>query len=195
VPLLNSGTITLDGDNSGRGTITFTDTVNHSGTFNFVFYLSSTSQGVIQDVSTVLVNNVATAVDVADGNLSAQTGAPFSSSSLAANYALTWSGVTSDEEDLVGHFAPATTGSNGAADWNEFGNGKQFTNVPISGVISVGGDGTGSTGQHSTFVATLQQPTVNAINFFAYIANSNTIYIMATGSNRVALGILTAQNP
>jgi hypothetical protein len=63
VPLsgvLNAGTVTLDGDGSGRGTFTFTDTVNNTGTFAFVFYLSSATQGVIQDVSTVLVNNAAT---------------------------------------------------------------------------------------------------------------------------------------
>jgi len=195
VPLLNTGTITLDGDNSGRGTMTFTDTATHTGTYTFVFYLNSASQGVIQDVSAVLINNVPSAVDVADGNLAGQSGAPFTSSSFATNYAITWSGVTSDEEDLVGHFAPATTGSNGLADWNEFGNGKQFTSVPLNGVITLGGDGTGSTGKHTTFVATLQQPTVNPVNFFAYIADANTIYIMATGTQRVALGVLTAQNP
>ena len=53
--VLSGGTITLDGDNSGRGTLTFTDTVNNTGTYRFVFYLSSATQGVIQDVTTVQV--------------------------------------------------------------------------------------------------------------------------------------------
>ena len=48
IPVVNAGTITLDGDNSGRGTIVYTDSAT---TYNWVFYLSSATQGVIQDDS------------------------------------------------------------------------------------------------------------------------------------------------
>lgn len=198
VPLtgvLNAGTVTLDGDGSGRGTFTFTDTVNKTGTFTFVFYLSSATQGVIQDVSTVLVNNVATPVDVADGTLLAQTGGPFSSSSVATSYAFNWSGASPLEEDFVGAFKPAGTSPNGTVDFNEFGgaNKQLFPGTPFDGVITFGGDGTGSTGQHSTFVAGLKTSPAVTINYFAYIANPKTILIMGTDPSRVIVGVLSAQ--
>ena len=196
--LLSSGTVTLDGDNSGRGTITFTDNIKNTGTYSFVFYLNSATQGVIQDVSTVLSGGVQTAVDVADGSILAQTGAPFTSSSLAANYAFNWSGVNGNndtEEDFVGSFATASTGNNGVVNYNEFGAGKQFLNVPFGGVIGIGGDGTASTGTQSTFIATLTGTPSVTINYFAFFANPDTILIMGTNSNRVIAGVLTAQTP
>jgi hypothetical protein len=191
--VLSGGTVTLNGDGSGRGVFQFTDTINNTGTYSFVFYLSSATSGVIQDVSTVLVNGVATAVDVADGTLLGQTGGPFTSSSLATSYAFNWSGVSSAEEDFVGSFAPASASPNGLVDYNEFGAGKQFLNTPFNGIITIGGDGTGSTGQHSTFVAGLDTSPAVTINYFAYIANPSTILVMGTGSNRVIVGVLTAQ--
>src|SRR5208282_4137112 len=199
--VLPAGTVTLDGDGSGRGTFTFTDTVNNTGTYSFVFYLSSATAGVIQDVSTVLVNGVATAVDVADGTLLGQTGAPFSSSSLATAYAFNWSGVSSAEEDFVGAFTPANASPNGLVDFNEFGANppKQCLNTPLRGVVTVGGSrataGTGSDGQHSTFVAGISGSPSVTINYFAYIANPTTILVMGTGSNRIVVGVLTAQTP
>ena len=191
--VLSGGTITLDGDNTGRGTITFTDTVSHTGTFSFVFYLSSATQGVIQDDTTVLIGGVATAVDVMDGTLLAQTGAPFTTSSLATAYSFNWSGADPLEEDFVGSFAPANATPNGLVDYNEFGAGKQFLSVPFNGVFTIGGDGTGSTGQHSAFAAGITGSPAITINYFAYIANPNTILVMGTGSNRVIAGALTAQ--
>jgi hypothetical protein len=194
--VLSTGTVTLDGDGSGRGTFSFTE--NAANTFSFVFYLSSATQGVIQDVSTTQVGGVATPVEVADGTLLAQTGAPFSSSSLATNYAFNWSGVTaSGEEDYVGSFAPASATPNGLVDFNEFGSGLEFINNTFNGVVTVGGDGTGSTGQHSTFVAGINGTPSTTINYFAYIANSNTILIMGTANqgSRVIAGVLTAQTP
>jgi hypothetical protein len=193
--VLNAGTVTLDGDGSGRGTFTFTDTIGNTGTFTFVFYLSSATQGVIQDVSTVLINNVATPVDVADGTLLAQTGAPFSSSSLAKSYAFNWSGASPLEEDFVGAFKPAGTNPTGTVDFNEFGgaNKQLFPDTPFNGVITIGGDGTASTGQHSTFVAGLNTSPAVTINYFAYIANPSTILIMGTDQSRVIVGVLSAQ--
>ncbi|MHB8501345.1 MAG: hypothetical protein ACYDCG_16770 [Candidatus Acidiferrales bacterium] len=190
LPLLSGGTVTLDGDNSGRGTLTFTDTVQNTGTYTFVFYLNSATQGVVQDVSTA--GGVAV---VADGTLLAQTGAPFSSSGLAANYAFNWSGVDNNgqEEDFVGALATGGTSPNGAADFNEFGATKQFFNNAFNGVITIGGDGTGSTGMHSAFIATINGSPTTTINYFAYIANPSTILLMGTGPSRVTAGVLTAQ--
>jgi hypothetical protein len=192
--VLSNGTVALDGDGSGRGTFTFTQ--NASNTFTFVFYLSSATQGVIQDVSLVQFNGGPIPDEVADGALLAQTGAPFSSSSLSTNYAFSSSGVSSSEEDFVGQFAPASASPNGHVDFNEFGSGSLFFNNPFNGVITVGGDGTGSTGTHSTFVATINGTPQTVINYFAYIANPSTILLMSGQSQtRIAAGVLTAQTP
>ena len=191
--VLNSGTVTLDGDGSGRGVFTFSE--NASNTFTFVFYLSSATQGVIQDVSLTNANIVD---EVADGTLLAQTGAPFSSSSLATNYAFSSSGVSSSEEDFVGQFAPASASPNGHVDFNEIGSASKtvFLDVAMNGVITIGGDGTGSTGTHSTFVANINGTPSTTINYFAYIANPTTILLMTGKSNaRIGAGVLTAQTP
>ncbi len=195
--VLSAGTVTLDGDGSGRGTFTFTDTVSNTGTFTFVFYLSSATAGVIQDVSTVVSGGIATAVDVADGTLLGQVGAPFSSSSLAKAYAFNWSGADPLEEDFVGAFQPANASPNGLVDYNELSANppKLFFNTPFNGVVTIGGDGTSSTGQHSTFVAGLSGSPAVTINYFAYIANPSTILVMGTDSKRVIVGVLAAQNP
>src|SRR5207247_5103888 len=74
---------------AGRGTITFTD--SKLGTYQFVMYLSSSSGGVIQDVSQ---NNVA------DGSLALQIGAPFSNSSLAGDYGFAFAGVSWNSSTL-----------------------------------------------------------------------------------------------
>lgn len=188
IPLLNNGTITLDGDNSGRGVITFKDTAKNTGTYIFVFYLSSATQGVVQEVDNANI--------VEDGAMLGQTGAPFSMSGLAKSYAFNSSGVTNTgEEDFVGSFVTAASSPNGLADFNEFGDVKLFTGNPINGAITVGGDGTGSTGTHSTFINTIIGTPTTKLNYFAYIANNNTILLMGTDTQRVDDGILTAQAP
>ncbi len=188
IPIVNAGNITLDGDNSGRGTITFTDS---TGNYALVFYLSSATQGVIQDDSNPNIT--------IDGTLLAQTGTPFSSSSLATNYAFNWSGVdsTGNEQDFVGSFAPASPSPNGMVDFNVFGQQKLFFNNLFNGTITVGGDGTGSTGTHSTFVAGINGTPSSTFNYFAYIANPSTILLMggAPSSQGVIAGVLTAQTP
>jgi hypothetical protein len=71
-----------------------------------------------------------------------------------------------------------------------------FLNVALNGVITVGGDGTGSSGTHSTFVANISGTPSTTINYFAYIANPTTILLMTGQSNaRIAAGVLTAQTP
>jgi len=101
--------------------------------------------------------------------------------------------VSTAEEDFVGAFTPSAASPNGLVDFNEFGPGKEFLNVAMNGITTIGGDGTGSSGQHSTFVAGLNTTPAVTINYFAYIANPNSILVMGTGSNRVIAGVLTAQ--
>lgn len=181
---------------TGRGTLTFTD--SKLGTFSFVFYLSSSSGGVIQDVS---------ANQVADGTLALQTGAPFSNASLAGDYGFNYSGLSqnntnnaSGEEDFVGHlnFTSATSNNvTGVVDYTEFSSNQGlFTNVVISGNgLAVGGDGTTSTGTRNSLTLTLSGSPSSTLHFVAYLVNSQTIYVAGTDNNRVISGIINVQNP
>jgi len=181
---------------TGRGTLTFTD--SKLGTFNYVVYLSSSSGGVIQDVS----KNT-----VADGNIQLQTGSPFSNSSLAGNYGFNFSGIGNNstngvlgEEDYVGQIALTGAASNnvsGAVDFSAFSSNQGvFLNVAVSGNgLTVGGDGTTSTGTRNTLSLKLAGNPSTTLTFAAYIVNSQTIYVAGTDSARVISGTVTVQAP
>jgi len=181
---------------SGRGTLTFTD--SKLGTFSYIVYLSSSSGGVMQDVS----KNT-----VADGNIQLQTGAPFSNSSLAGNYGFNFSGIGNNstngvlgEEDYVGQIALTNATSNnvsGAVDFSAFSSNQgAFLNVVVSGNgLTVGGDGTTSTGTRNTLSLKLAGNPSTTLNFAAYIVNSQTIYVAGTDSSRVIAGTVSLQAP
>ena len=181
---------------SGRGTFTFTD--SKLGTYQFIFYLSSSSGGVIQEVSK---NNVG------DGNLQLQTGAPFSNASLANDYGLNFTGVSSNgqtqataEEDYVGQVTFTTATSNnvsGAVDFSEFSSNQGvFTDIVVSGNgLSVGGDGTTSSGTRNALSLKLNSNPSSTLNFAPYFVNSQTMFVAGTDSSRVISGVITVQNP
>ena len=113
------GTYTIDPSGNGRGTITY-NVSGQKNTFTYVFYLISPTQAVIQDQSIGIV---------ADGSLLGQPSATISNASLAGNYGVSWSGIsstnqTADEEDLVGQAALSSGTLNGTIDLNEFASGK-----------------------------------------------------------------------
>ena len=182
---------------SGRGTVTFTD--SSLGTYSFIFYLSSASGGVIQDVS----KN-----QVADGTLQLQTGGPFSLATLAGDYAAVLTGVSSNgstgaigEEDYVGHLNIASSGAggnvSGAVDFSEFSSNQgAFFNIVISGNgLTVGGDGTTSSGTRNALQLKLNSTPSSTLNFVAYIVNSQTIVVAGTDTNRTISGTITLQAP
>jgi len=181
---------------SGRGMLTFTD--SKLGTFSYVVYLSSSSGGVIQDVS----KNT-----VADGNIQLQIGSPFSNSSLAGDYGMNFSGLGNNnsngiagEEDYVGQIALTNAASNnvsGAVDFSAFSSNQGvFFNVVVSGNgLIVGGDGTTSTGTRNTLSLKLAGNPSTTLNFAAYIVNSQTIYVAGTDSARVITGTVNLQAP
>jgi hypothetical protein len=181
---------------TGRATVTFTD--SKLGTFQFVVYLSSSSGGVIQDVSH---NNVA------DGSIQLQTGSPFTNASLAGDYGIGFSGVSENnsttaigEEDYVGHIALSSNSStnvSGALDFTEFSSNQGlFTNVVVSGNgLTVGGDGTTSTGARNALSLRLAGNPSSTLNFVPYFVNSQTMFIAGTDSNRVVSGTVTVQVP
>src|SRR5262249_15195566 len=108
---------------TGRGLVSFrSSTVN---VYSFVFYLSSASSGVMQEVSP---NDTSPAFAVADGSILAQSGSPFTSSNITGPYAMNWSGlVTSggsfanqDEEDLLAQQTVKSLNFTGSYDLFQF---------------------------------------------------------------------------
>jgi len=183
-----TGSYTIDPQGSGRGTVTF-NISGQTNAFTYVFYLISPTQGFVQDQSIGIV---------ADGSLLAQGTGSISNSSLAGNYAINWSGVTSvnggftGEEDLVGATSLNNGSLTGTIDLNEFSSGFQFSGVPLTGTLALNGDGTG----HNALTVNLAtNPANNGITAFAYVANNNSILIMTTQGVRVAAGVLTPSAP
>jgi hypothetical protein len=182
----DSGTYTVDPSGDGRGTFTFTDST--FGTFTYVFYLSSTTSAVVSDISSGVIGS---------GSMSAQPSS-ISASGLAGNYAFNWSGVTigtnSFEEDFVGEYALSSAGAiSGTVDYAELASSSKqiFTAVPLTGTFSASGTGRNT---YSTTVTPGGGAPSTTIDFVAYVANGNTVYLVTTDSNRVTAGSASPQN-
>lgn len=197
---LSATTYTIDPNfpNSGRGELTFTD--SSLGTYDFVFYMISPTQGVIQDNTVGFVG---------DGSILAQTGSPFTNSNLAGNFALNWSGQNFNstnqvvaEEDFVGQVKLASSASSnltGAADFSSFtSNQGVFLDVVLTGNLTIKGDGTNTDASNSNRNAL--QVKINTspsatVNFSAYVVNPNTIFVAVMDNNtRVTAGVLSRQS-
>jgi hypothetical protein len=186
----DSGTYTIDSAGSGRGTFTFTD--SSAGTFSYIFYLFSPTQAVLLETSNGLIGA---------GSMSAQPSS-ISTSALAGNYVFNWSGLTIPssgnigfEEDFIGQYALSSSGSiSGAADFTEPGStsshGPIFTGVPLTGTFNAGGTGRNA---YKATVSPGNGAPSTPINFAAYVAAGNTIYLVTTDSNRVTAGSVTTQ--
>jgi hypothetical protein len=200
---LSATTYTIDGNfpGSGRGTLTYTD--SSLGVYSYVFYLSSASGGVIQDVS---INNGKG--NVGDGTIQLQTGSPFSASTMAGDYAANFSGVSSNsstqvtaEEDYVGHLNFASSGANGnvsgALDFSEFSSNQgAFFNIVVTGNgLTIGGDGSTSTGTRNALQLKLASNPSSTLNFVPYIIDSQHMVVAGTDTNRVISGVVTLQAP
>src|SRR6266567_8951 len=193
-----STSIALD-STTGRGTVTFLGN-GLSTPFSFVFYLSSATQGVIQE-TTQSAQGVAAAV--ADGSIAVQSGSPFTSSNVTGTYAFNWSGLSiqnggsfavQDEEDLVGQASVSNLNLSGAADIFQFQSAVgPKANLGGGGSITIRGDGTGGDGQRSTISVNLTG--ANPINFVVYFVNPQLAFFAntSTSSTRIVVGILKAQ--
>jgi hypothetical protein len=185
-----NGVLTIDPLGSGRGTLTFKDP-KLTDTFQFVFYLTSASSGVIQDD---------TNLTVADGSINAQTGGPFSSSSIAGTYALNWSGVALQlgsfgEEDVIGQVAISGLSLKGTSDINSFNALNVVPDAATAGTIVLGGDGSGGDSSRNTIrpLSLTQNGTIHP-NFVVYVVNPNTLFIATTDTDRIVLGTLVKQH-
>lgn len=198
----SNASITLDAANPGRGTFTFKDS-NLSVPFTFVFYLSSATSGVIQDVSQT---SSGVATDVADGSIEAQAAGPFSASNITGTYALNWSGLSiqtsgnfsiQDEEDVVAQATVSNLSLTGAADSFQFFDGFPVTDSVVSGSITPGGAGTGADGQRNSMSVKLTKSNSITVSFVVYVVNPQLAFfandVNNQGSTRIVAGILKAQ--
>jgi hypothetical protein len=180
---LSATTYAIDPSGNGRGTMTFTD--SKKGTYSFIFYLSSPTQGVIQDVSNGLTS---------DGAMMAQTGGPFTASATGGNWAFNWAGQSINsktgilaEEDFAGQYSQDTSGNiTGGVDFTELSANEVITGAAISGSLSISSDGTGRNG----YAITIQASPSATLNFSAYFVNPNEIFVVGTDTHRVITGTL-----
>lgn len=195
---LSNASISYDA-NTGRGQLSFQSSV--ANVYSFVFYLSSASSGVIQEVSGP--SGTATAVVVADGSILAQSGSPFTSSNFTGPYAMNWSGlVTSggtfantDEEDFLAQETVKSLNLSGTYDLFQFTGPSLGTDLGSSGSINFnGGDGTGGDGKSTSMIVNLSN--ASPIHMVVYIVNPQIAFFMNTnqsGAPRIVAGILKAQ--
>lgn len=170
-----TGTYTVDGNGLGGGTATWTDT--KVGTFSFIFYLISPTQAVFQETDSNITS---------DGSFLAQTPGPITPASLAGDFAFVWSGVSSDEEDFVGHLnLTSASGNNasGAMDFNQFALNQQFFNIPFAGPLTITAPGTGP----NTLTVTTSFSTPMTFNFTAYAVDSNKVFLIGAETGRVSV--------
>ena len=175
----------------GRGTLSLSQITGQSATISDVFYFISPNSFVIQDTSSSVV---------ADGTMATQSGT-FTASALAGNYIFNLSGqvlgTSGFEEDFVGFYALSSSTSNnitGVSDFVELGSSSNrppaFINEAISGTLQINGDGTKRNGYQINITGTSPSP---QINFIAYIASPQQVFLIGTGSNRVTAGMAVFQ--
>jgi hypothetical protein len=184
---ISNVTFTIDPNQTGRGTLDFTD-VASGVVFNYVFYLTSATGGFLQDNSPGVV---------ADGSLFLQSGT-FTPASLAGNFIANWSGVNAKngfEEDFNSQFALSSATSNnitGVVDYTELGNtsNQVVTGAGVAGTLALSGNGTLGGSMANTVSL---QAGGQTFNFHAYLINNNSILLIGTDSKHVVLGSASRQ--
>ena len=156
---------------SGRGTLTLT---NSTGTSNFVIYPSSGGV-LVMETDTVIVSS---------GSALAQTGAPFSNSSLQGNYGLNFSGaILGAEIDAVAQFKADGNGHlTGTLDFNN--GGVLFLGLALNGTYSVNSNGRGT--------ATLQS-SAGTLNLDFYVVNASRVLFVEIDPTLPSVGEFDAQ--
>jgi hypothetical protein len=189
---LTNASINYD-STTGRGVVSFQS--SSTNLYSFVFYLSTPSSGVIQEVSP---NDTTPAFAVADGSILAQSGSPFTSTNITGPYAMNWSGlVTSstaqDEEDLLAQQTITSLNLSGTYDLFQFTGVSLSTDQGSTGSITFNGDGTGGDGKNTTMSVNLSN--ASPIHMVVYFVNPQLAFF-ASGNNsptRIVAGILKAQ--
>jgi hypothetical protein len=194
---LTNASINYD-STTGRGVVSFQSSTTN--VYSFVFYLSSATSGVIQEVSP---NDTSPAFAVADGTIAAQSGSPFTSSNITGPYALNWSGlVTSggqfanqDEEDLLAQETIKSLNLSGTYDLFQFTGVTLGTDLGSMGAINFnGGDGTGGDGKSAAMNFNLSN--ASPVHLVVYFVNPQLAFFANrdnNGAQRIVAGILKAQ--
>lgn len=177
---------------SGRGTFTFTDSTSGLA-FQYVFYLTTATSGVIQNVTSGFVE---------DGTLLAQTGSPFTAAGVAGNYVFNWSGVDVSStgvspgvENFVGQYALASSATNnisGVADGTILGTRgiAPYANIGTQGTLTINSGGT----NNNAFQIVAGSPLSTTYNFQAYIVDANTVLVVSADTGRVLAGFVSQQS-
>jgi len=198
---LSNGAIAAYDGTTGRGTLSFQD--SNGQVYSFVFYLSSASDGIIQDVSPSTTAGLARVV--ADGSVLAQSGSPFTSSNFSGTYAMNWSGLVvaggsfpvQDEEDLLAQVTVTSLNLSGTADFFQFTSTTLTPqlDIGVGGSITIAGDGTSSSsGQRNGMTVNLSK--ASPINMVVYIVNPQLAFFANrdnSGAQRIIAGILKSQ--
>ncbi len=188
---LSNGSITYDAA-TGRGQLSFQSSA--ANVYTFVFYLSSPSSGVIQEVSGTPGTGIAVVVD--DGSIVGQSGNPFTASNISGPYAMNWSGLETsgsgfqDEEDLLSQVKISNLSLSGTSDVFQFSSTTLFTDLGTAGQITLNGDGT------SNNTLTVNLSGASPIKMAVYIVNPQLAFFINTnvsGAPRNVAGILKAQ--
>ncbi len=189
---LSSGSITAFDPTTGRGTLSFQNSIT---TYSFVFYLSSLNDGVIQEVTAPTGSSTAVVVD--DGSIALQSGNPFTASNISGNYAMNWSGLVTaggtgfqDEEDLVSQVKVSNLSLSGTSDYFQFIGLTLHTDVGTAGQITLNGDGTSNNTMNVNLSGVAQ------IHMVVYIVNPQLAFFANRDNNgamRIVAGILKAQ--
>lgn len=166
-----TGTYTVSG---GRGTMQ----LNGPEVLHLVFYPSSGGL-LMLDVDTVIV---------AGGTALAQSGAPFSNTSINNGYGLNFTGVTAlntlfpNELDVIAQFNANGAGTfSGALDLNNLG----FTSsLALNGSYTVSASGRGTATLHTS---------AGNVNIIFYMASGSRVLFIEPGTAEISAGVFATQ--
>lgn len=170
-----TGSYTMDA--CGRGTLSV-------GAHSYVFYAISTSDAVLQEITTGVV---------AEGLLMPSQGGPFVDSTLTGNYAFRLggtdaAGTSGSREDLVGQFSSAGSGTGlaGTLDLNDFGNTQ-------SGLAIANGTYAAPNGLRTTMTLPVATSPSTTRNLVVYMVSPTLFYTLETDATGTALGVINNQ--
>ncbi|MGB6430899.1 MAG: hypothetical protein WBF06_09940 [Candidatus Acidiferrales bacterium] len=162
---------------SGRGTASITPSGEPAMTF--VIYFVSPGQGFIQETDSSTV---------ADGQVVAQRGGIFSTLNVTGSFALNWTGATpptTAQQDATGQLTVGTTAGVVSGTWD-----RNDALILQPGIVLTGGYSLAVNGRGSV---TLMDPSSNTYHLAAYVANSNTVFLVGTDPTLALTGQLTRQ--
>jgi flagellar basal body rod protein FlgG len=171
-----SGTYTVAA--SGRGTLTISPSGQPAMTF--VMYFVSTGDAILQETDASIV---------ADGVALSQRGGPFATSNVTGSFALNWSGAvpaTTAQQDTTGQLTLKVTGGTAsiAGTWD------RNDALVLQPGIALTGSYTLAVGRGSV---TLTDASNITYDLAAYVANSNTVFLVDTDPTLVFAGQLARQ--